>query len=350
MAPVGVYPRGEDGTPSSRHGITAAEPSANGTIAIGTNIAVSVAAVTAASRDLNLQPYLKSVREVGFPPLWYEVTTMSDFLEEVLSAPPPSHRRAPALGLSTTRRYALMLTVMAGMTAVPTWLVLKAGSDSLSSSAPPQVSPLLAPPASQALQDPPRVRDEPVPVKQTPKIVAPEPAPPSVKESPVEEHTAVVKTKKRPVHKPSRTPGSPSPSTPSSSTSPSAPASPWPSGTGQPSTPGSGSPGSASLTPSAVWPAVPGHSGAPNGQLFPSGVGHPSSPSPGSPAVPGLPGAPGSSGQGDVVAVDTGQLKALLEAELRAELSKMEQEIRDEVRKELSGLVRMSPGSGAPAR
>lgn len=331
MAPVGVYPRGEDGTPSSRHGITAAEPSANGTIAIGTNIAVSVAAVTAASRDLNLQPYLKSVREVGFPPLWYEVTTMSDFLEEVLSAPPPSHRRAPALGLSTTRRYALMLTVMAGMTAVPTWLVLKAGSDSLSSSAPPQVSPLLAPPASQALQDPPRVRDEPVPAKQTPKIVAPEPAPPSVKESPVEEHTAVVKTKKRPVHKPSRTPGSLSPGTPSSSTSPSAPASPWPSGTGQPSTPGSG------------------HSGAPNGQLFPSGVGHPSSPSPGSPAVP-LPGAPGSSGQGDVVAVDTGQLKALLEAELRAELSKMEQEIRDEVRKELSGLVRMSPGSGAPAR
>lgn len=84
---------------------------------------------------------------------------MSNFLEEVLSAPPHHHRRKHATGLSSKARYAAMITVMAGLTAGPTWIVLKTGADSITSSAPLPVSPLLTPPAAPTT--PLRVPHEP---------------------------------------------------------------------------------------------------------------------------------------------------------------------------------------------
>ena len=73
---------------------------------------------------------------------------MSDFLEQVLKAPArhQAPRRADRYGLSGSgRRYAVLLTLMAGMTAVPSWIILKAGVNGLGTTAAAPIQPLLTP-------------------------------------------------------------------------------------------------------------------------------------------------------------------------------------------------------------
>lgn len=265
---------------------------------------------------------------------------MSDFLEEVLSAPPPSHRRAPALGLSgSTRRYAAMLTVMAGLTAVPTWIVLKTGANSLSSTAPLQVSPLLAPPVAPSFpQDPVWVPDEPVPPKKSHLIKPPEPAPPAATTAPIEEHKAVVKTPKRPVHKPSKPPAK-QPSAPATPAKPTAPST-WPSASASPGAGLGGPPSpwaSAAVAGSHARPSVPALAEVP------------------AVVATVLPHIVGATDATAGFGVEPSRPAALLPLNAQQFRVAVEEQVREQIRQSLvrTGLswpARSWPGSGGPAR
>lgn len=159
---------------------------------------------------------------------------MSDFLEDVLKSqsPPIRHRRRAAIGLSgSTRRYAILLTLMAGLTAVPSWIILRAGVNGLgdSHSAGP-VRPLLvpaAPPETSSTVAPPVSSQEPARVNPVEPPVAKERPP-----TPQLERRSVVDTPTRPVRKKPKTSTTPTlpvppratkPVEPPASTAPSAP-------------------------------------------------------------------------------------------------------------------------------
>jgi hypothetical protein len=172
---------------------------------------------------------------------------MSDFLERALSGPVPVPKKVPITppepvpatrgpnrksgrrhgpGLTgSARRYAAMLTVMAGLTAVPTWVILKTGVTGLSTEAVAPVSPLIVPlppvaPVSPepAQQDPAPHMDEAEPPQAARTQTAPAPAPAIT--PPREEHTAIVDTPDRPVRKKKASPPaeSPKPKPPKAST------------------------------------------------------------------------------------------------------------------------------------
>src|SRR5688572_10713278 len=133
---------------------------------------------------------------------------MSDFLEQVLKAPTVTRRasRGPTHGLSGSgRRYAVLLTLMAGMTAVPSWVILKAGVNGLGgTTAAAPLQPLLAPasappPASGGPVEP--LPPEPL-VPRVPLQVLPDPpALETTPPDPVLERRSVVDTPDRPVRK-----------------------------------------------------------------------------------------------------------------------------------------------------
>ncbi|GIH11554.1 hypothetical protein Rhe02_96210 [Rhizocola hellebori] len=140
---------------------------------------------------------------------------MSDFLEQVLKAPAVTRRasRGPTYGLSGSgRRYAVLLTLMAGMTAVPSWIILKAGVNGLGTSVAAPVQPLLAPASAQSRiePDPAAAAPEPVVPRVPVPVLPPElPSQPQPVPSPLLERRSVVDTPDRPVRKKIRKPAAP---------------------------------------------------------------------------------------------------------------------------------------------
>ncbi|WP_117212409.1 hypothetical protein [Allorhizocola rhizosphaerae] len=150
---------------------------------------------------------------------------MSDFLEQVfaaqaLEASPRRRRRKLDKGFAGGR-YAVMVTLMAGLTAVPTWIMLRAGAEGLDQPAAASLQPLLIDLA---------VPDTAAPVTPSPTVVAhrePQspvqpPLPPVATTPPVLEKRSYVDTGTRPVQK--KRPTKPKTST----QQPQAPASPTP--------------------------------------------------------------------------------------------------------------------------
>ena len=185
---------------------------------------------------------------------------MSDFLEEVFVAQanqpsPRRRRRKPHPGFSG-RRYAVLLTVMASLTAVPTWIMLRAGASGIDGPTAASVQPLLLPhidlgvPASAA----PWALSSPMPVHGQPQPPAQQ-EPPQVAPPLLLEGRSYVDTGTRPVRKPKparpKEPAQqpPAQDTPATATpEPTMPASP------PPSTPGSGA--RAEPQRAAEWPPV----------------------------------------------------------------------------------------------
>jgi hypothetical protein len=114
---------------------------------------------------------------------------MSDFLEQVFAAQAlevsPRRRRRKLDEGFAGRRYVVMLTVMASLTAVPTWIMLRAGANGLGQPvAAASVQPLLVPhidlgvPASAPpeAQSPPAVAQRvphPPPAQEQPQAAPP---------------------------------------------------------------------------------------------------------------------------------------------------------------------------------
>jgi hypothetical protein len=128
---------------------------------------------------------------------------MSAFLDEVFAAQDARHRppRRTGEGLSGSgKRFATLLTLMVGLTAVPTFIMVRAGADELRAFPVAPVRPILlevpekTPPSNkQPLVIEPR-RSWSLPVMPPPQPVAPQRAP-------ILERTAVVDTSARPVAK-----------------------------------------------------------------------------------------------------------------------------------------------------
>jgi hypothetical protein len=129
---------------------------------------------------------------------------MSDFLEQVFAAQAieVSPRRAqckPDKGFAGGR-YAVMLTLMAGLTAVPTWIMLRAGADRLDQPAAASLQPLLidlAVPDTAA----PATPSPPVVAHREPQLPAQPPLPPAATKQPVLEKQSYIDTGTRPVQK-----------------------------------------------------------------------------------------------------------------------------------------------------
>lgn len=129
---------------------------------------------------------------------------MSKFLEEVLAKPPPPVARPVVKrkeGLAgSPQRYAILLTLMAGLTAGPTWLMVRAGADELDVAAVSPARPIVmgvpgAPPPANTLPPQAQGRAEWIPQPPPPEQpVAPQP-------NPTLERTSRVDTSTRPVHK-----------------------------------------------------------------------------------------------------------------------------------------------------
>lgn len=133
---------------------------------------------------------------------------MSEFLDEVLAAPEAPRRppRRAGEGLSgSSKRFATLLTLMIGLTAVPTFIMVRVGVAELRSSAAAPVRPILlevpekpAPPnkQQQPQRQPPVI--EPQQSWSLP-VIPPEPVAPQ--REPILERKAVVDTSPRPVAK-----------------------------------------------------------------------------------------------------------------------------------------------------
>lgn len=135
---------------------------------------------------------------------------MSDFLEDVLKPEPvPNSRGRSRPGKPTSpRRYAALLALMAGLTAVPTWIMLRAGVSGLDREMASPAQPLLDPisprpqitftvpptiePVAPSIPD----REMPAPPLRAP--TPPEPVPPA---PPILERQSVVDTPVRPTRK-----------------------------------------------------------------------------------------------------------------------------------------------------
>ncbi len=129
---------------------------------------------------------------------------MSDFLEQVFAAQalqtsPRRRRRKRDQGFSG-RRYAVMLTLMASLTAVPSWVMLRAGAHGIDQTAAAGVQPLLVPQIDFLVppKAPPEAQTPPLGAwrePQTPAQQPPQAAPP------VLEGRSYVDTGPRPVQK-----------------------------------------------------------------------------------------------------------------------------------------------------
>jgi hypothetical protein len=129
---------------------------------------------------------------------------MSKFLEEVLAKPPQAVTGPvvkPKEGLAgSPQRYAILLTLMAGLTAGPTWIMVRAGADELDVAAASPARPIVmgvpgAPPPANT--PPPQAKERAEWIPQ-----APPPEQPVVpQQNPIIERTSIVDTSTRPVHK-----------------------------------------------------------------------------------------------------------------------------------------------------
>jgi hypothetical protein len=129
---------------------------------------------------------------------------MSTFLDEVFAAQqePPRPRRAGE-GLSgSSKRFAILLTLMVGLTAVPTFIMVRVGVEELRSSAASPVRPILL-----VVPDPtPPSNKEPLVIepKQSWSLPVVPPKPVVPQQVPILERKAVVDTSPRPVAKKQR--------------------------------------------------------------------------------------------------------------------------------------------------
>src|SRR5687767_8666018 len=127
---------------------------------------------------------------------------MSAFLDEVFAAQeaPPRPPRRASEGLSGSgKRFATLLTLMAGLTAVPTFIMIRVGVDELESSVATPVRPIVL-----------GVPGKPPPSNKQPEVVEPQaswklpvvpPEPVAPQREPILERKAVVDTSPRPVAK-----------------------------------------------------------------------------------------------------------------------------------------------------
>ena len=148
---------------------------------------------------------------------------MSAFLDEVLAAQDtPRHPpRRTGEGLSgSSKRFATLLTLMVGLTAVPTFIMVRAGVEELRSSTAIPVRPIVL-----------GVPDKPPPSNSQPPVIEPQqswslpiipPEPVVPQRDPILERKAVVDTSPRPVAKGHKTAKQPAqaPAQPSTSEDP----------------------------------------------------------------------------------------------------------------------------------
>ncbi|HEX6683938.1 MAG TPA: hypothetical protein VF062_14135 [Candidatus Limnocylindrales bacterium] len=127
---------------------------------------------------------------------------MPNFLEAVLGAQdtkhPPARRAGDGLS-GSGKRFAILLILMVGLTAVPTFIMIRAGTEELRSTAAAPVRPIVL-----GVPEPPPQPNKKPPVAGQQQgwslpVLPPQPVEPQ--REPVLERKAVVDTSPRPVHK-----------------------------------------------------------------------------------------------------------------------------------------------------
>lgn len=241
------------------------------------------------------------------------------FLEDLFGSPPrpqpvpsvpspapavPAAFASPRPVRSPSRRYGLLVTLLVGLTAVPSWIVLRAGLEGVDPDFGARLAGPVQPfvvPGDHLAQAPLRLPERPVrPAPQADPGLAQaalhddaEPDdPPGDTADPLLEKGAPAPPPARPIWRPAARPPKPGavrpvpPPAPAPDPGPAFP---------DPTYPGPGFPGPAfpGGEPSFPGPSSPGGPGLPGGGPFPSG------PLPGVPAFPGGPWGPGGHGRQD---------------------------------------------------
>lgn len=149
---------------------------------------------------------------------------MSAFLDEVFAVQQAQQHppRRTGEGLSgSSKRFAILLTLMVGLTAVPTYIMVRVGVEELRSSAASPVRPILLDVPDKA----PPQNQQPLPIEPEQSwalpVIPPKPIVPQ--SNPILERKAVVDTSPRPVAKKQKVAPAPAPIRPSTSEIPAPP-------------------------------------------------------------------------------------------------------------------------------
>jgi hypothetical protein len=152
---------------------------------------------------------------------------MSAFLDEVFAAQQAQQRppRRTGEGLSgSSKRFATLLTLMVGLTAVPTYIMVRVGVEQLRSSAVSPIRPILLDVPDKA--PPQNKQPQPIEPEQSWSLPVIPPEPVAPQRNPILERKAIVDTSPRPVAKKQK--AALAPTKPSTSDTPSKAAEPEP--------------------------------------------------------------------------------------------------------------------------